>query len=87
MRPWVLPVLLLVTVSTAIAAAYTRHESRKLFVELQELEASRDDMNIEWGQLQLEQSTYTTNGEIERAALSRLDMETPEPNQVVMIRP
>lgn len=82
-----LPLLLLLTISTAVGATYARHQSRKLFVELQSLEAARDAMNVEWGQLQLEQSTYTTNGQIEHAALTRLDMEIPEAKQVVIIRP
>jgi cell division protein FtsL len=57
MRAVVLPLLLLAVIATAISAAYAKHQSRKLFIELQELEEQRDAMNVEWGQLQLEQST------------------------------
>ena len=57
-----LPVLLLAVIATAVSAAYAKHQSRKLFIELQALEQQRDAMNIEWGQLQLEQSTYATHG-------------------------
>ena len=86
MKTFVLPLLLLATVATAMAAAYARHESRKLFVELQQLQAERDDMNVEWGQLQLEQSTYTTHGKVEAAARTRLNMAIPRPDQVVILR-
>ena len=82
-----LPALLLATVATAMGSVYAKHESRKLFVRLQQLEAERDAMNIEWGQLQLEQSTHTTHGKIEDAARKRLGMKNPDPDQVVILHP
>lgn len=87
MRSMLLPLLLLATVVTAMGSAYARHESRKLFIQLQGLEAERDAMNVEWGQLQLEQSTYTTHGKVEDAARKRLDMEIPGSEQVMILRP
>jgi len=87
MRALVMPLLVLAVVATAIAAAYAKHQSRKLFIELQKLEVQRDAMNVEWGQLQLEQSTYTTHGKIEGAARDRLGMHIPTPEQVMIIRP
>ncbi|MGD8672148.1 MAG: cell division protein FtsL [Thiogranum sp.] len=87
MRAVVLPLLLLAVIATAISAAYAKHQSRKLFIELQELEEQRDAMNVEWGQLQLEQSTYTTHGRVEGAARERLDMQVPAPQQVTILRP
>ena len=53
--------LRLVCVISAIALIYTKHESRKLFVELETLTHERDELNIEWGQLQIEQSTWATH--------------------------
>jgi len=85
MRALLLPLLLSV-IATGMGAVYARHESRNLFVELQALESERDAMNVEWGQLQLEQSTHTTHGKIEHAARKRLGMEIPGPNQVVILR-
>jgi cell division protein FtsL len=87
MRDLVVPVLLLLTVVTGMGSAYAKHESRKLFQELQRLEAERDAMNVEWGQLQLEQSTHTTHGKVEIAAHERLNMEIPSPERVVILRP
>ncbi|MGW8310225.1 MAG: cell division protein FtsL [Thiogranum sp.] len=81
------PALLLAVVATAVSAAYAKHQSRKLFIELQELEERRDAMDVEWGQLQLEQSTYTTHGKVEVAARERLGMRTPEAQQVTIVRP
>ena len=87
MRMLLLPLLLLAVITTGMGAAYAKHQSRKLFVELQALESERDAMNVEWGQLQLEQSTHTTHGKVEHAARQRLSMEIPGPQQVVILRP
>jgi cell division protein FtsL len=59
----------------------------KQFVELQALGYERDRMDVEWGQLQLEQSTLTTQGQVENAARSRLDMISPAPDQMVILKP
>ncbi len=72
MRALFFPLLLVVVIASAMGVAWSRHESRKLFNQLQQLEGERDAMNVEWGQLQLEQSTYTTHGKIESAARDRL---------------
>jgi cell division protein FtsL len=87
MKATLLPLLLAATVATAMAAVYSKHQSRRLFVELQGLQEQRDAMNVEWGQLQLEQSTYTTHGKVENAARERLDMRIPESGQMVILQP
>jgi cell division protein FtsL len=86
MRALFIPLLLMVTIATAISAAYAKHQSRKLFIELQGLQAERDAMNVEWGQLQLEQSTHTTHGKVENAARERLGMQIPGAQQVMILR-
>ena len=87
MRSMLLPLLLLATIVTAMGSVFARHESRKLFVQLQQLEVERDAMNVEWGQLQLEQSTHTTHGKVEDAARKRLGMVIPGSDQVVILQP
>ena len=87
MRALLVPMLLTMVIASAMGAAYTKHQSRKLFIELQSLEAERDEMNVEWGQLQLEQSTHTTHGKVEDAARNRLGMHIPGPQQVMILRP
>ena len=79
--------LTVLVVLSSLGVVYAKHESRLLFGELQKLESERDRMNTEWGQLQLEQSTLTTHGQVEKAARTRLGMQIPEPDQVVMVRP
>jgi cell division protein FtsL len=85
---WVLNLILAVAlVLSSLGVVYAKHESRRLFGELQALEVDRDRMNTEWGQLQLEQGTLTTHGQVEHAARTRLGMVIPDHGQVVMVRP
>ena len=44
-------------------------------------------MNIDWGRLQIEQSTWASPGRVEQVARDRLNMSVPDPSQVVIIRP
>ena len=84
------PVLLVlvfavVCVVSAIALVYTKHESRKLFVELESLTNDRDALNIEWGQLQIEQSTWATHARIEKVAADDLQLTRPEATEIFVI--
>ena len=68
-------ILLIVTFVSAISVVYVKHYNRKLFVEVQQLEKQRDDMEIEWGKLQLEQNTWATHSRIERIAKEKLQIK------------
>ena len=74
-----------VCVMSAMALVYTKHEARKLFVELEVLTQERDELNIEWGQLQIEQSTWATHARIEQVASDRLSLIRPESNEIFVI--
>ena len=70
----------------AILLVYSKHQSRKVFVELQQLNYQVDALNTEWSQLQLEQSAWSGHGRIERIARNRLSMFMPEPADVVFVK-
>ena len=72
---------------TALTVIYAQHQSRKSFVELQELQKVRDDIDVQWGRLQLEQGAWTTHGRVEQIARNKLDMEIPSTDAVVIIKP
>jgi cell division protein FtsL len=78
-------VFAVVCVVSAMALVYTRHESRKLFIELEQLTANRDELNIEWGQLQIEQSTWATHARIERVATEDLALTRPAATEIFVI--
>jgi cell division protein FtsL len=82
-----LTVLFLTVLISSIGAVYARHESRRLFIELQALVSERDHLNIDWGRLQIEQSTWASPGRVEQMARDRLHMSVPDPSRVVIIRP
>lgn len=77
----------MVVLSSAVLLVYSKHQSRKLFVELQALKHQVDALNTEWGQLQLEQSAWSGHGRIEQVARERLSMVMPGAEEVVFIRP
>jgi len=72
---------------TALAVIYSQHQSRKSFVELQELQKVRDEIDVQWGRLQLEQGAWTTHGRVEQIARNKLDMEIPRTDEVVIVTP
>ena len=79
--------LFAIVMVTAIGLVYSKHKTRVLFVELQQLNKEVVSLNTEWGRLQLEQSAWSDHGRIERIARERLDMRIPEAEQVAFIRP
>lgn len=79
--------LALALLVSALATVYVQHYRRMQFVELRKLELERDDMQVEWGQLKLEQSTWATHERIERLALEKLDLHMPPAAEVVLVKP
>jgi cell division protein FtsL len=79
--------LALITVATAVAVVYARQESRRLFVQLAALENERDELNVEFGRLQLEQATWAETNRIETIARGELGMTFPGPLELRVIRP
>ncbi len=70
---------------SAIKVVIARHDTRKLFVEIQKLEKDRDSLNEEWGRLQLEQSTWATDARIESVSKTELHMIEPKTRSVTLI--
>lgn len=77
--------LFLVLVACALGVVTSQHKTRKLFVELEKEQQIAKQLEVEWGQLQLEQSTWATHGRIEAIAASRLAMRLPQAAQVQLI--
>ncbi len=74
-------------VGSALAIVHARAEGRGLFRQLDELERERDRLEVEWGRLQLEQSTWATHNRIERVARERLHMRLPRAAEIEIVRP
>jgi cell division protein FtsL len=80
-------VLWLAALGSAAGAIYSKHRARELFVELERLNGRRDNLQIEWGQLQLEQSAWSTHAFVERVASTKLHMAMPPPKEIEIIAP
>jgi len=81
-------VLLLVsTIASALGVVYARQKHRQLFIEINGLQRERDDLNIEFGRLQLEQATWAETNRIEQIATGKLGMFTPTGKDIVVVRP
>lgn len=82
-----LSALFIFVLISAIAVVYTKHINRKYFSELQRLSFAKNEMNIEWGQLQLERSTFAASSIIEKNAREKLGMQQPDTKQMILIAP
>ncbi|HYG05869.1 MAG TPA: cell division protein FtsL [Stenotrophomonas sp.] len=80
-------VLLACTVASGIGVVYMRHMHRQLFQELTRLQKTRDDLDIEFGRLQLEQATWAESNRVDQIARERLGMKFPETADIVVVRP
>jgi len=72
---------------TSLGVIYAKHEARNRFYELQQLIRVRDDLDIEWGQLQIEQSTLARHGRVEQAARDQLRMTIPQASDLRIVQP
>jgi cell division protein FtsL len=79
--------LVFMVMASALGVIYAKHRNRMLYVDLRELQSQRDDLNIDWGRLQLEQSTWATHGRIEAVARKKLGMRNLDYNEVVIVKP
>ena len=79
--------LILANVGSAIAVVYARHEHRQLFVDFKRLERERDELNIDFGRLQLEQATWAESNRIDQVARNRLGVVFPQADETVVVRP
>lgn len=78
--------LLLLCIACALGVVTSQHKARKLFVELQKEKDRAQQMEVEWGQLQLEQSTWAMPARVEKIASRQLQMQLPKGEQIQFVR-
>lgn len=79
--------LALLLIICAIAVVSARHQARKLFVELQQAQAQARELDIEWGRLLLEQSTWAMHSRVEVVAQHQLHMAVPDAARIHLLLP
>ena len=78
--------LLIAVVASAIGVIYARQQNRILFGELTRLTHEQDDLNTEFGRLELEQATWAEPNRIEQVARGQLGMVAPGPADTVVVK-
>jgi len=79
--------LVVLVVVSALSAVTSQHQARQRFSALEREQARMQQLDVEWGQLQLEQSTWATHARVEKIARERLGMRPPAPGQIVVVEP
>ena len=80
-----LVMLLVAVLGSGLSIVYTTHQSRFAFNELQELKDQSNQLETEWGQLLIEQSTFGVEGRIDQKAAEQLQMQVPELSKIIMV--
>ena len=80
-----LMVLAAINVCTAVAVIYSKHLSRARYAQISQSQQVIDELDVQWSQLQIEESTFSEHGLVERTARDRLDMVLPGHKGIVMI--
>jgi len=79
--------LLGILVVCALLVVTSQHKARKLYMGLQKEQEVFRQIEVEWGQLQLEQSTWAMHARIEKIASGQLMMHMPPPSRVQVVPP
>lgn len=86
LRGLLLALLVLANLASALLLVRDRHEHRQAFIALNRLERARDELNIEYGRLQLEQATWAESTRVDQVARQRLGMLFPRGEDTVVLR-
>ena len=86
-RFFLIALLAIAVIASGVGVVYARQQHRQAYVELTRLERARDELNIEFSRLQLEQATWSVTNRIEQIATERIGMLFPEGAAVVVLTP
>lgn len=81
----VLILLFIAVVASALTIIYVAHSHRQITIARDELSSTRDQLDIEWRHLTIEQNALTEHSRVERIAMKQLNMVRPEPEQEVLV--
>jgi cell division protein FtsL len=80
-------ILVLVLTACALGLVTSQHRARKLFAELEQEQERSRQLGVEYGQLQLEASTWAVHARVERIAGRQLHMRVPDAKRLHIVRP
>ncbi len=80
-------ILFFVLILCALSLVTSQHKARKLYIELQQQQESSKQLDTEWSQLQLEQSTWAMHSRLEQVAGELLHMHVPDNKHIQIVFP
>lgn len=83
---WIIFILALTVFLSALSVIYTKNWHRSLFIQVEQLQQQRDKLHTEWTQLLLEESTWASQGRIQKMATSQLNMKIPAASEMRIIK-
>ena len=86
-RYFLIMLLTLAVLGSGVAVVYARQQHRQAYVQLTRLLKQRDEINIEFSRLQLEQATWAETNRIEQVATERLGMSFPATPELIVVQP
>ena len=78
--------LVAAVVCSGVAVVHAKNASRALFVDLQQVRLQKDHADMEWGRLQLQNTTLATHSNVESRARKDLKMQLPENVELVRLK-
>ena len=78
--------LVALVLGTALTVIYVKHQSRVLFAELRGIQKQQDQQVINWGRLQLQNTTLATHSNVESRARHDLQMRIPDKVELVRLQ-
>jgi cell division protein FtsL len=78
-------ILFFVLIMVALGVVTSQHKARKLYFELEQQQDLTKKYDTEYGQLQLEQSTWAMHSRIEELAAKKLTMQVPDAKRIQVI--
>ncbi|ORU92973.1 MAG: cell division protein FtsL [Cycloclasticus sp. symbiont of Poecilosclerida sp. N] len=79
-------ILLVMVMVSALSVVFVKYDSRLKFNQLKKEFREQDRLGVEWGRLQLEQNTWSTNNRIEKIARGTLNLQVPTSEQIVYVK-
>lgn len=78
-------ILFFALIFSSLGLVNAQHQARKLYIELEHLNQTEKQYNQEYGQLQLEQSTWAMHSRIEQIATQQLQMQVPDAKRIQVV--
>jgi cell division protein FtsL len=78
--------VLLAVIGSALGVVYAREQNRRLFVEYTQVQKDRDELNVEFTRLELEQATWAETNRIDQVARGQLGLVSPTPADTVVVK-